>query len=156
MRGDAASLSTTLVVVTVFVVLLTVALIAFAVVLRGRDFGIVAVVAAGLGVIAVWAFLRAPVAYDLVGDTLTVELRIGSKRFGPVASCRPLEEGMSYATRLWGNGGLFAVTGLYRDKVHGRFRAFVTDPNRLVLVRTVDDDKIMISPSNTSEWNYTR
>ena len=78
MRGEAANISTTVAVVTVLVVVLTVALIVLAVMLRGRDFGIVAVVAAGLGAIAVWTFVRAPVAYELTGDTLTIELRFGS------------------------------------------------------------------------------
>lgn len=156
MRGEAAGIGTAVTVVSVLVVGLTVALLALAVLLRGRDLGITAIVAAGLGILVVWTFTHAPVAYELNGETLTVRFRSGSKQFGPVVSCRPAEEPISFARRLWGNGGLFAITGLYQDKTQGRFRAFVTDPHRLVLVQTAQDEKIVISPSNAPEWKATR
>jgi hypothetical protein len=156
MRGDVASVSASVLVVTGLIVALAVGFIIAAVFLRGKDYGVMAIVAAVLCIILIWAFVRAPVAYELNGDTLTIELRVGSRQFGPIASCRPADEPVSFAVRVWGNGGLFAVTGLYRDKAHGSFRAFVTDPKRLVLVQTVSDEKIVISPSNTAEWVYSR
>ena len=42
---------------------------------------------------------------------------------------------MKSSIRLCGNGGLFSFTGLYRNKALGKFRAFVTDPNRTVVLR---------------------
>lgn len=42
---------------------------------------------------------------------------------------------MSGSLRLFGNGGLFAITGLYRNAALGRFRAFVNDPKLSVILR---------------------
>lgn len=43
---------------------------------------------------------------------------------------------MKGSLRLFGNGGMFSITGLYQNKTLGRYRAFVTDPSRaVVLVR---------------------
>lgn len=156
MRGDAAGLSVGVLVVTGLVVGVEVGLIVLAIFLRGRDYGVTGIVAVVLLVLIVWSLLRAPVAYQLSSDTLTVQFRVGFRQFGPVVSCRPAEEPVSFAVRVRGNGGLFGVTGLYRDKRHGRFRAFVTDPGRLVLVRTADEQTIVISPANAAEWVYSR
>jgi hypothetical protein len=99
-----------------------------------------------------WAYLRTPVGYEMRGDRLIVHLRVGSKRFGPVIDYEPVTEPISFAVRLWGNGGLFAVTGLYRNRVYGRFRAYVTNLESLVLVETRDAEKIVISPANAEAW----
>jgi hypothetical protein len=43
---------------------------------------------------------------------------------------------MRGAWRIWGNGGLFAITGRFSGSSLGRFHAFVTDPARTVVVST--------------------
>ena len=61
----------------------------------------------------------------------------------PKAMCRSI--------RLFGNGGLFAVTGLFRSSRLGTYRAFVTDPKRAVVLglaaRTV-----VISPAEPAAF----
>lgn len=45
-------------------------------------------------------------------------------------------EAMKGALRLCGNGGLFCFSGWFRSRKLGKFRPFVTDPERSVIVRT--------------------
>lgn len=46
----------------------------------------------------------------------------------PRATCRSL--------RLFGNGGLFSVSGWFRNATLGRYRAFLTDPAKAVVLRS--------------------
>jgi Bacterial PH domain len=48
------------------------------------------------------------------------------------ASARP--GAMARSWRLWGNGGLFAIHGWFSNGPLGRYRAFVTDPDRTVVL----------------------
>ena len=43
---------------------------------------------------------------------------------------------MSRSLRLFGNGGLFSITGWFRNRALGRYRAFVTNPHAAVVLRT--------------------
>lgn len=58
---------------------------------------------------------------------------------------------MRRSIRLLGNGGLFSFTGWFRNKAFGTYRAFVTDPQRAVVLhfrrRTV-----IVSPSAPEEF----
>lgn len=56
-------------------------------------------------------------------------------------------DAMSGSIRLFGNGGLFGFIGLYRNKTLGRYRAFVTDTSRTVVIRLADRT-IVISPKD--------
>jgi hypothetical protein len=47
--------------------------------------------------------------------------------------------------RLMGNGGLFAFTGWFRNTRLGRYRAFLTDPKRTVVLR-FPGRTIVVSP----------
>lgn len=49
------------------------------------------------------------------------------------------------ALRIFGNGGLFGITGLYWNKALGRFRIFATDPKKAVVMR-LHDRTVVISP----------
>jgi len=49
--------------------------------------------------------------------------------------------------RLFGNGGLFSFTGLFRSRALGRYRAFVTDPARSVVLRFADR-VVVVSPAD--------
>src|SRR5690606_33982476 len=42
---------------------------------------------------------------------------------------------MSWSIRTMGNGGCFSITGYYRNKRLGRYRAFVTDLKKTVVLR---------------------
>lgn len=96
-------------------------------------------------------YLRAPVAYDYSSGVLTVQFRVGSIQFGPVIDCNAFPEELPKTIRVWGNGGVFAGTGIYWNKQWGFFRAYVTttNPPNLVLVETTSK-KVLVSPANVA------
>jgi hypothetical protein len=49
--------------------------------------------------------------------------------------------------RIFGNGGLFGITGLYWNRRLGRFRLFATDPAKAVVMR-LHDRIVVISPQD--------
>jgi Bacterial PH domain len=109
--------------------------------------------AALLGAVVLGCYLRAPVAYDLTGDQLTVRFRLGEKVFTPVTRCSLLSARPPWGLRLWGNGGLFAAAGIFWNKAYGVYRAYVTSARYtdFVLVET-PIRKILISPEKPAEF----
>jgi hypothetical protein len=57
----------------------------------------------------------------------------------PSVMCRSL--------RLFGNGGLFSITGWFRNAKLGRYRAFVTDPRQSVVLRS-RSRVVVLSPAD--------
>jgi transcriptional regulator with XRE-family HTH domain len=55
------------------------------------------------------------------------------------------------AIRLFGNGGMFGITGIYRNRVLGRYRAFVTDSARAVVLE-FKDRMIVVTPDAPQEF----
>lgn len=53
---------------------------------------------------------------------------------------------MTCSIRIWGNGGLYSITGYFRNKALGRFRAFVTDP-KLSVVLALRSRVVVVSPA---------
>jgi hypothetical protein len=113
--------------------------------------------AALLGAVILGCYLRAPVTYDLTGDQLTVRFRLGEKVFAPVTQCSLLTARPPWGLRLWGNGGLFAATGIFWNKAYGVYRAYVTSARYAdwVLVET-STQKVLISPENPGEFVRAR
>jgi hypothetical protein len=60
--------------------------------------------------------------------------------------------------RLWGNGGLFAATGIFWNRAYGVYRAYVTSARYqdFVLVET-RTQRILISPADPEAFvkNWT-
>ncbi len=110
-------------------------------------------VGAILAAVALFCYLWAPVAYELTGDELTVRLRWGRKVFPAVTGCSTLSARPPMGLRLWGNGGLFAATGIFWNQSYGVYRAYLTSARYqdyvLVATRT---QKILISPENPAEF----
>lgn len=52
---------------------------------------------------------------------------------------------MSRSLRLFGNGGMFVIAGLFSNRKLGRYRAFATDPRRSVVL-DFGDRKIVVTP----------
>lgn len=48
--------------------------------------------------------------------------------------------------RVCGNGGLFSFSGWYWKRELGRYRMWVTDPRKLVLIRVSSGRKMIVSP----------
>ncbi len=105
-----------------------------------------------LSLITVACYLRAPVAYYVSGTGLTVRFRLGRKSFGRIIRHSEIDDSPGMSIRLFGNGGLFAGTGIFWNRTWGIFRAYVTTSNRsnLLLLET-ETNKVLISPTNPKE-----
>ncbi len=62
-------------------------------------------------------------------------------------------EALRASIRLFGNGGLFVVAGLFWNRRLGRFRAFATDPSRAVIL-TYPTRKVVITPHDPQQFIY--
>jgi hypothetical protein len=61
-------------------------------------------------------------------------------------------EGLRGSLRVFGNGGLFGISGWYWNRRIGRFRAYATDPDRAVLLRYKDVTKVMVTPDDVQHF----
>ena len=76
--------------------------------------------------IVYFCYLYAPIAYELSGDQLTVQFRLGPKAFPAVTGCSTLSARPPWGCGSRGNGGLFAATGIFWNQAYGVYRAYVT------------------------------
>lgn len=58
---------------------------------------------------------------------------------------------MKWSIRLFGNGGFYSITGLYRNRALGNYRAFVTDTKQTVVLRFATRT-IVVSPENPEQF----
>ncbi|WP_323844727.1 PH domain-containing protein [Microbulbifer magnicolonia] len=73
-----------------------------------------------------------------VEDCTLLILRPGWKTRIPLQDLAEVKvdpEAMRASIRLFGNGGLFGIIGLFRNERLGRYRAFATDSARAVVLR---------------------
>ena len=61
-------------------------------------------------------------------------------------------EGLRGSVRLFGSGGLFGITGWFWNRRIGRFRAYATDPGRVVLLRYRDGRKVVLTPHDVQHF----
>jgi hypothetical protein len=59
-------------------------------------------------------------------------------------------DAMAGSLRLFGNGGLFSLTGLFRNRSLGNFRAFAMDPRRAVVL-DMGSRKVVVTPGSPEE-----
>lgn len=88
-------------------------------------------------------------SYSVVGGHLSIQrllwtttipiLGIQDARLDPTA--------IKGALRIFGNGGLFAMSGLYWNKRLGRFRLFATDPKKAVVLH-LHQKTVVITPED--------
>lgn len=91
--------------------------------------------------------------YAVSESTLTIR-RLGWSMMIPLddlQSAEAVPNAMRGSIRLFGNGGLFSITGLYRSKSLGKYRAFVTDLNRTVVLR-FSNRIIVVSPDDPAAF----
>jgi hypothetical protein len=58
---------------------------------------------------------------------------------------------MARSLRTWGNGGMFSFTGHFVNQPLGRYRAFVTDPARTVVL-SLPKGVVVVSPDRPDEF----
>jgi hypothetical protein len=100
--------------------------------------------------VALFAALPFMVRGYAVADGKLIIKRPGRETTFPLDNLQSVEavpNAMKGAIRLFGNGGLFSFTGLYRNKALGSFRAFVNDLNRTVVLR-FPERTLVVSPDD--------
>jgi hypothetical protein len=148
MTQASAPMSSAIKVITGLVLVMTAVMLLVAV-----KFGALLWGSALLMAVILFCYLYAPIAYELRGDQLTVQFRLGQKVFQAVTGCETLSARPPMGLRLWGNGGLFAATGIFWNQAYGVYRAYVTSARYqdYVLVET-RTQKVLISPENPAEF----
>jgi hypothetical protein len=114
----------------------------------------------GAAIVAVpLAVLLATVPFMVRGYVLTDEhievRRLGWRTLLPLAGLSAVTgepEGLRGSVRLFGNGGLFAITGWFWNRRLGRFRAYATDPQRVVLLRYRDGRQVVLTPHDVQRF----
>ena len=61
-------------------------------------------------------------------------------------------QGLRGSLRLFGNGGLFAISGWFWNRRIGRFHAYATDPERAVLLRYRDGNQVVVTPHDVQHF----
>ncbi len=75
--------------------------------------------------------------YSLTQDEIQIK-RLGWRTSLPLATLNAVEgkaDAMRKSIRIFGNGGMFAYTGLFWNRQLKFYRAFATDPSRAVILR---------------------
>ena len=87
--------------------------------------------------------------YLVTADELVIRRLLWTTRFrrADLESATADREALRGSIRLFGNGGLYSFTGLFRSRALGRYHAYVTDPTRTVILR-FKQRTIVISPDN--------
>ena len=91
--------------------------------------------------------------YSLQGNHLIV-LRPGWRTriaLDDLQSIKHLPGSTQGSIRIFGNGGLFGFTGLFRNDQLGRYRAFATDVSRAVVLR-FPVKTIVVTPDNPQKF----
>jgi len=91
--------------------------------------------------------------YTITPDAILVhrlfwDTRLPRKDLQSVESCPNIMRG---SIRMFGIGGVFSISGFYRNKALGTYRAFVTDPKRTVVL-TFPKRNIVISPTPSEDF----
>jgi hypothetical protein len=61
-------------------------------------------------------------------------------------------DGLRGTARLFGNGGLFVISGWFWNRRLGRFRAYATDPDRVVMLCYADGRRIVVTPDDVQHF----
>lgn len=88
-------------------------------------------------------------------ETQIEVLRLGWSTLLPLAGLIAVTgepEGLRGSVRLFGNGGLFAISGWFWNRRFGRFRVYATDPERVVLLRYRDGRKVVLTPHDVQHF----
>lgn len=100
--------------------------------------------------IAIWFMTR---GYALSDHTLEIKRLGWASRIdlGELVSAEADPDGMKGSIRTWGNGGLFAIAGYMYSKKLGKYRAWVTDPKKAVVLKFKDWTAV-VSPDDPERF----
>jgi len=100
-------------------------------------------------IILIFCYLYAPTSFEISDSRLIVYRNYGKIEFNHITGCRAIEKKVPFTIRLWGNGGVYAGTGIFWNKLYGVFRMYITHAKQseFVVVET-ERQIIIISPEN--------
>ena len=91
--------------------------------------------------------------YTVTSDAILVHRLFWTTRL-PLAGLESAQfepEAMRWSIRIFGNGGLFSITGFFRNKLLGAYRAFVTDQHRTVVLH-YSGRTVVVSPATPEQF----
>ncbi len=104
-------------------------------------------------------FLYAPSKYLVKNGSLVI-VRPINRIVIPLSDIREARivssDELGTLIRLWGSGGLFGYYGYFRSTRMGRMTLYTTRINNRILVTTVDDERLLISPDDTSILDHLK
>ncbi|MEX8193646.1 PH domain-containing protein [Comamonas guangdongensis] len=108
-----------------------------------------------LAVLAICALFTVR-GYVVTADALLVRRLLWNTRLpwrgsAALQSVQAEPDAMRGSIRLWGNGGMYSFTGLFRSKALGSYRAFVTDRHRTVVLRFANRT-VVVSPASPQDF----
>jgi Bacterial PH domain len=92
--------------------------------------------------------------YVLTPDSIQVR-RLGWSTTLPLAGLVAVggePDGLRGSLRLFGNGGLFSISGWFWNRKLGRFRAYATDQDRAVVLRYRNGAKVVVTPHDVQHF----
>ncbi|TCV91631.1 PH (Pleckstrin Homology) domain-containing protein [Luteibacter rhizovicinus] len=149
MRQFTATRSGTVLIATTLFVLILVG-VAGLVAFRMQAASLEVVAIGGLAIVAFLGMsLVTTQGYEVGEGMLVIRRALISRRF-PLrgALVRTDDLAMSGAIRVFGNGGLFAVDGLFYSRRLGWFRAYIRNSDHLIVVTLVDGRTVVVSPDD--------
>lgn len=104
------------------------------------------------------AYIYTPTGFSLFEDRIEVKRPIGSVmiQLSTISKVYYSSDGheLRKAMRLWGNGGLWGFTGLYKHKEIGKYKAYSRTSKEIVIIISKEKgNSKIIGPENP--WNFT-
>jgi Bacterial PH domain len=133
---------------------LLVAIAALGIANLSRSGLLLALATVGAPLVIIKASALAMVKGYYLTESAIVVVRPGWTTVLPLAGLQSVTgnaEAMRASVRLFGNGGLFVIAGLFWNRRLGRFRAFATDPSRAVIL-AYPDRKVVITPHDPQHF----
>jgi len=91
--------------------------------------------------------------YQVRADRITIS-RMASDVDIPIRDIESIEfdpDGMKRSLKVFGNGGVFGFYGKFWNRKYGKYRAFVTDLKKVVVIRT-GENIFMLSPEEPEKF----
>jgi hypothetical protein len=101
------------------------------------------------------AFVFRPINYNLTADKLIIHRRFADVKIdrNQIKSVELLDKDkIGWAIRTFGVGGLFGYYGKFANRKLGSMTWYATRKDRTVLVQTVDNKKIILTPNDPDRF----
>ena len=102
------------------------------------------------------SYLFSPRKYELQNGQLIIKRLIGAKviNLTDIIEIRKINRGeMTGTIRTFGVGGLFGYYGKFHNSTFGHMTYYVTQRKNMILLKTKDEKKIIISPDDVNMIN---